>query len=154
MSWVPASGLKGLLFSMPMELSWSIMALSRVSQGSIWTMRLRDSIEAHVVRNGCVEDHVDGVDELGVRRTMSLRERVDLDPFAIGDCIGNISVAAALQVGTKECIALVGCGWHGNVSGGNVLFVAGWQDEVLAALALVDPCRSDVLDGRLPAVVH
>jgi hypothetical protein len=42
--------------------------------------------EAEVVGDGGVEDYVDGVDELGVRGMSGLRERVDFDPFCIGDC--------------------------------------------------------------------
>ena len=110
--------------------------------------------ETHVVGNGGVEDYVDGVDELRVRRMRGLRERVDLDPFAVGDCSRDISVTAALQIRTKQRIALVGRGWHGDVSGGNLVFVAGRQDQVLAAFSFVDAGGADVLDGGLPAVVH
>ena len=154
MSWVAASGLKGLPFL-------DADGLELVDHGAVALepgLRLDHAVErleeAQVVGNGGVEDYVDGVDELRLRRMSGLRERIELDPLAVGDCLGDISVTAALKVGPKECIALVGRGRHGDVSGGNVVFVAGGQDQVLAAFSLVDPGGADVLDGGLPAVVH
>ena len=64
--------------------------------------------EAQVVGNGRVVDDVDRIDEHRRRRVGRLRQRIDLDPLAVGDRLGDVGVAAALENGAQQGIALVG----------------------------------------------
>ena len=88
------------------------------------------------------------------RRIGRLRERIELDALGIGDGLGDVGVAAALQHRAQQGVALIGVRRHRDVAGGHfVRVVAGRQNQVLAALALVHAAGSDILDGGLP-VVH
>ncbi len=83
---------------------------------------LDDAVErfkiAHVPGDGGVVDHVDRIDELGRRRMSSLRERVELDPLAVGDGFGDVGLAAALvRIGAQQGVALVVVGLQGDVAG-------------------------------------
>ena len=86
----------------------------------------------------------------GIRR---LREGIELDALAVGDGLGDVGVAAALEVGAQQGIARVGLRRQRDVALRCRLLVAGRQDEVFAALPLVDAGRSDILQRRLPGLV-
>jgi hypothetical protein len=57
------------------------------------------------------------------------------------------------ETGTHQCVPLIGVSLQCEIAGGNLLFVAGRQHEVFAPFAFIKAGRSDVLDGRLPAIV-
>ena len=61
--------------------------------------------EAQVVGDRAVEHDVDRIDELRRRRIGRLRERIELDPLAVGDRLGDVGVAAALQIRAQQCVA-------------------------------------------------
>src|SRR5580700_3529911 len=82
-----------------------------------------------------------------------LGERVELDPFAVGDGCCNIGLAVALQDGAEQGITLIVDSLKRDVARGNLVFVAGRKEEIFAALALVGAGGADVGDGGLPAVV-
>jgi len=109
--------------------------------------------EAHVVGDRAVEHDVDRVDELRLRGTRRLRQRVELHALAVRDGFGDVGFAAALEVGAQEGEAAVGARRQGNVAIRDLLFVAGRQDGLFAALALVHAGGADVFDRRLPPVI-
>lgn len=76
---------------------------------------------------------------------MHLRERVDLDPLAVGDRFSDLGVGRALKIGAKQSIALISLRLHRNITSRNLVFVAGRKNQVLATLPLVNASRAHVL---------
>jgi hypothetical protein len=88
-----------------------------------------------------------------VARRKSAFEGIELDPLAVGDGLGHVGLAVALEDRPQESIALVVVCLQGDVTGRRLVLVSRRQDQVLPSLALVQAGWSHVLDGRLPAIV-
>jgi hypothetical protein len=110
--------------------------------------------EAQVVSDSAVEQDTARIDEFRWRLVGGLRERIEFDALGVSDCIRDVSIAAALQNGTQQGVALIGVRRNGNISIGHVgLVIAGWHEEIFATFALVHAARPHILDGGLP-VIH
>jgi hypothetical protein len=89
-----SSGLKGLPFSIPIDLSMSIMTLSRGS----------------VVGDRGVEHRAQHVNESGRRRVGRLGQWIELDALSIGHGLGHVGGTTALEDGPQQDVALISVG--------------------------------------------
>ncbi len=110
--------------------------------------------EPGVIGDRGIEGDARQVDEPGLRRVSCVCQRIEADAPPIGNGPGDIRLAAALDVRAKYGEALIGIRTERDIAFGHGAFMIRRQDQVLAALALVEPRRADILDRILPAIVH
>jgi len=133
-------------------------------RGSPWSSRqprlgLHEAIErfevAQVVGNGGVEHDAERVDKAGLRAAFSacFRERIKLHAFTVGDRSRDVGIAAALEVGAENRIALISIRLKWDVAVRDVLLVVRRENQVFAAFALVHAGGADVLQRVLPSIV-
>jgi hypothetical protein len=72
--------------------------------------------EAQVVAYGGVKEDAARIDEFRWRLVGGLRERIEFDALGVGDCIRDVSIAATVQNGTQQGVALIGVRRNGNIS--------------------------------------
>ena len=101
--------------------------------------------EAGVVWDVRLEHYAGCIDEHRLRRVASLRQRVELHALRVRDGLRHGRVAAGLKDRAQQRVALEVVRRQHDVTIGNLLLVAGREDETLAALALVHAGRADVL---------
>ena len=110
--------------------------------GSSWIRAVQALVEAEVIgRNGLVLGQPRHVGELSFRWVVFLRQRVDLE--VAFDSVGRF-LDALFDVATHEIPHAVGPRFDDEVAVGHFTLVAGGQDQILAALALVGAGRAHI----------
>ena len=108
-------------------------------------------IEAVVVGMDGVEGLARAADEFQLRRVVLFRERIDAEVL-LHVLSGDIKALG--DGGAHEDPDVVGSGLDHEIAIRHLALVAGWQDQVLAALALVGTGRTNVLHVAEPGVVE
>ena len=140
---IRSSGANGLPATIPIAASWPARSGSSASAGSSATIEATSSKNEKSLRVDAVELGLGEVQELGRRRVVGLRQRVDA---------GGLQVLHAAERADDEPVR-VGRRPGDEVAVGDVAVVTGRQDQVLAALPLVRAGEADVGDVALPDVV-
>ena len=140
---IRSSGANGWPWTIPIAASWPARSGSSASGGSSWTIVLTSSKKLKSLAWMPLNDDAGEVHELRLRRRVGRRERVDAR--------GQQALDAA--EGADHEPVRVGRRLGDEVAVGDLAVVAGRQEQVLAALALVGAGEAHVGDVALPQVV-